>query len=163
MNFLGIVFKNPDFLSYIVKENQAITVYRPMANEKGAGNINKIRFGVPENQKTIFSRVGYLIFFFNFFSQTLNLLSLLNTDQNRSNSVNPLSLAANLLLYYKWKFKIFVTASRLNGWMKLVKILTVHSRQCEDGPHESHFFLFSFKKLQLSFKVFVTSVDIAVR
>ena len=34
----------------MVKENQAVTVYRPMADE-GEGNINKIRFEVPQARK----------------------------------------------------------------------------------------------------------------
>ena len=41
----------PDFLKHIVKENQAIIVYQPMAN---GGDINKIRFRVPEDQKDNF-------------------------------------------------------------------------------------------------------------
>ena len=37
----------PDFLSRIVKGNQAIKAYRPTAD--GGGDINKIRFGVLED------------------------------------------------------------------------------------------------------------------
>ena len=61
MRFFGHLFSffelvpsfEPDFPSHIVNENQAITVYRPLADE-GRENINKMRFGVPENQKDNF-------------------------------------------------------------------------------------------------------------
>ena len=51
------------FLTWIFKENQAITIYRLMAVE--GGDINKIRFGVLEDQKDIFSYVRYLFLFFS--------------------------------------------------------------------------------------------------
>ena len=37
----------------MVKENQAITVYRPTANE-GGGSMTKIRFGTQDDQKDNF-------------------------------------------------------------------------------------------------------------
>ena len=40
--------------SIIFKENQAITVYRNTADERGEGNTTKIRFGTTDDQKDNF-------------------------------------------------------------------------------------------------------------
>ena len=76
-------FFQPDFLSHIGgKESQAITVYRPMADEEGE-NINKIRFGAPDDQKDHVRYLFLFFFIFLFFPQTLNSFTPLDTDQNR--------------------------------------------------------------------------------
>ena len=58
-------------------------------------NINKIRFQVLEDQKDNFLAKSDIYFYILsiFLPRTLNLFTLLDTDQNRSNLVNLLSLA----------------------------------------------------------------------
>ena len=60
-------FFKPDFLSHIAKENQAIAVYRPTADEEG-GILTKSVFKSPKTITTIFNHVTYL--FYNLFFQT---------------------------------------------------------------------------------------------
>ena len=83
----------PDFPSHIVKENQANTVYRPTADGEG-GISPKSVLGPQRTKKTIFSHVRY-VFLFIFFPRTLNSFTLFGKNQNRSNSINRLSLAAD--------------------------------------------------------------------
>ena len=58
------------------------------------GGATKSVLGSQKTKKTIFGHVRYL-FVFYFFPRTLNSFTLLGTDQNRSNPVNRLKLAAN--------------------------------------------------------------------
>ena len=93
----GVPLLGPDFLSHIVKENQAITIYQPTMSE-GKGISRKSVLGSWKSIKTIFIQVRYLFSFFKIYSHpppfTLKSFTLLDTDQNRSNSVNRFSLAA---------------------------------------------------------------------
>ena len=83
----------PDFEGRIVNENEAITLYQPTseAGEERRISTNSI-LGLWKTIRTIFSHIWYL---FSFFApQRLASFTLLDTDQNRSNSVNWFSLMA---------------------------------------------------------------------
>ena len=56
-----------------MKENQAITVYRPAADE-GAGDITKIRFGTPDDQKDQFLAISDIFFIFLFFFRNIKFI-----------------------------------------------------------------------------------------
>ena len=84
--------QNVFFLNHIFKENQAITLYLPMVDEEGMGESTKSVLGPQKTKKTIFSHVRFL---FSFFSRTLNSFTMLDSDQNRSNWINRLSLATD--------------------------------------------------------------------
>ena len=77
---------------------------------RGGGDINKIYLGSQKTKKTIFSHARYL---FLFFSRTLNSFTLLDSDQNRSNSINRLSLAAD---------KIYMSGDELGSKFSYVPI-----------------------------------------
>ena len=73
---------------------RCIDQWQMRIGERGRG-INKIPFRVPKDKKYIFEPCHVFILIFYFFPQTLNSFTLLDTDQNRYNSVNRLSLAAD--------------------------------------------------------------------
>ena len=55
------------FLSHMVKENQAVTVYRSIADEGEGRILPKSVLGSQKTEKTIFSRVRYLFLLYYFF------------------------------------------------------------------------------------------------
>ena len=66
----------------------------------------RIRFEVMEDHYDylwLYQIIIYFIYLFSFFSQRLKSFPLLNTDQNRSNSVNRHNLAA-IRYIYEWKW-----------------------------------------------------------